>query len=91
MRRKLWRLIKGKPCRISLKQYGAGDIRTVFNAIPSKCRESSAIVCGYHACTVESFEFTLACGKIGWVACSEISRIDLLPTVPCALKSNQEA
>lgn len=90
MRRKLWRLIKGRACRILLKQHGAGDIRTVFNAIPSKCRESSAIVCGVRACTVESFEFTLACGRIALVACSRISRIDLLPPVPYVLKSDQE-
>lgn len=88
MRRKNWRQIKGRACRIVLKHGGgivAGEIVEIVDAIPTKCRESSAFICGSRSCTVEAFEFLLACGKTGWVACSEIARVDLLPPIPCAL------
>lgn len=83
MRRKNWRQIKGRACRITLKKFGS--VVEIVDAIPMKCRESSALICGLRACTVEAFEFLLACGKTGWIACSEIARVDLLPPIPCAL------
>lgn len=56
MRRKNWRTIKGRACRIVLKKYGS--VVEIVDAIPTKCRESSAFICGSRSC----FEFLLEGG-----------------------------